>query len=125
MLVRSAEQDDIEVQKHQMAEHCEKNCEKQCDYEIKYADLSSSLGVLINDEFDINLQNGSVADLCGYDQQGLLLNTLVKTDGIIGLSRATISLPSQLASRGIISNVVGHCFPSDLNVKAISSLEVI
>lgn len=52
---------------------------------------------------------------CGYDQQGLLLNTLLKTDGILGLSRAKISLPSQLASRGIISNVVGHCLASDLN----------
>ncbi|KAG2242065.1 hypothetical protein Bca52824_096092, partial [Brassica carinata] len=118
MLVRSAESLCVEVQKNQMTQHCE-DCE-QCDYEIEYADLSSSLGVLTKDEFHINLHNGSVADLdivfgCGYDQQGLLLNTLVKTDGILGLSRAKISLPSQLASRGIISNVIGHCLPSDLN----------
>ncbi|KAJ0229188.1 Aspartyl protease APCB1 [Hirschfeldia incana] len=118
MLVRSAESLCVEVQKNQLTEHCE-DCE-QCDYEIEYADLSSSLGVLTKDEFHISLHNGSVADLdivfgCGYDQQGLLLNTLVKTDGILGLSRAKISLPSQLASRGIISNVVGHCLPSDLN----------
>lgn len=45
---------------------------------------------------------------CAYDQQqGLLLNTLAKTDGILGLSRAKVSLPSQLASKGIIKNVVG------------------
>ncbi|KAH0926146.1 hypothetical protein HID58_018402 [Brassica napus] len=118
MLVRSAESLCVEVQKNQMTQHCE-DCE-QCDYEIEYADFSSSLGVLTKDEFHINLHNGSVADLdivfgCGYDQQGLLLNTLVKTDGILGLSRAQISLPSQLASRGIISNVIGHCLPSDLN----------
>lgn len=118
MLVRSVESLCVEVQKHQVTQHCEKNCEQQCDYEIEYADLSSSLGVLTKDEFHINLHNGSVVDLdivfgCGYDQQGLLLNTLVKTDGILGLSRAKISLPSQLASRGIISNVVGHCLPSD------------
>lgn len=50
---------------------------------------------------------------CAYDQQGLLLNTLGKTDGILGLSRAKISLPSQLASQGIIKNVVGHCLATD------------
>ena len=46
---------------------------------------------------------------CAYDQQGLLLNTMVKTDGILGLTRAKVSLPSQLASQGIINNVIGHC----------------
>ena len=50
---------------------------------------------------------------CGYDQQGLLLNSLVKTDGILGLSRAKVSLPSQLASKGIIKNVVGHCLTAN------------
>lgn len=50
---------------------------------------------------------------CAYDQQGLLLNTLEKTDGILGLSRAKVSLPSQLASQGIINNVVGHCLTTD------------
>lgn len=51
---------------------------------------------------------------CAYDQQGLLLNTLVKTDGILGLSRAKVSLPSQLADQGIINNVVGHCLTTDV-----------
>ncbi|KFK36042.1 hypothetical protein AALP_AA4G070400 [Arabis alpina] len=116
MLVRSAESLCVEIQRNQIA--CE-DCE-QCDYEIEYADQSSSMGVLTKDEFHFNLHNGSLADMdivfgCGYDQQGLLLNTLLKTDGILGLSRAKISLPSQLASRGIISNVVGHCLASDLN----------
>lgn len=63
MLVRSAESLCVEVQKHQVTQHCEKNCEQQCDYEIEYADLSSSLGVLTKDEFHINLHNGSVVDL--------------------------------------------------------------
>jgi hypothetical protein len=51
---------------------------------------------------------------CAYDQQGLLLKTLVKTDGILGLSRAKVSLPSQLASQGIINNVIGHCLTTDV-----------
>lgn len=50
---------------------------------------------------------------CGYDQEGLLLNTLAKTDGIMGLSRAKVSLPFQLASKGLIKNVVGHCLSND------------
>uniref|UniRef100_A0A1J3IPV2 Aspartic proteinase Asp1 n=1 Tax=Noccaea caerulescens TaxID=107243 RepID=A0A1J3IPV2_NOCCA len=118
MLVKSNEHLCVEVQRNQVAEHCE-SCE-QCDYEIEYADRSSSMGVLAKDELHLKLHNGSLAELdmvfgCGYDQQGLLLDTLLKTDGILGLSRAKISLPSQLASRGVISNVVGHCFASDLN----------
>lgn len=41
------------------------------------------------------------------------MNTLSKTDGILGLSRAKVSLPSQLASKGIINNVIGHCLTAD------------
>lgn len=52
-------------------------------------------------------------DRCAYDQQGILLNSLTKTDGILGLSRAKVSLPSQLAKQGIIDNVIGHCLTSD------------
>lgn len=122
----------------------------QCDYEVQYADQSSSLGVLVKDEFTLRFSNGSLNKLnaifgynffslylcfidhpsssshvnilnslvylvarCAYDQQGLLLKTLSKTDGILGLSRAKVSLPSQLASQGIINNVVGHCLTGD------------
>jgi hypothetical protein len=41
------------------------------------------------------------------------LSSPAKTDGILGLSSAAISLPSQLASKGIISNVFGHCITRD------------
>ncbi|XP_027357588.1 aspartyl protease APCB1 [Abrus precatorius] len=91
---------------------------QQCDYEIQYADHSSSLGVLIRDELNLITTNGSKTKLnfvfgCGYDQEGLLLNTLAKTDGIMGLGRAKVGLPYQLASKGLIRNVVGHCLSSD------------
>ncbi|XP_073120034.1 aspartyl protease APCB1 [Henckelia pumila] len=102
----------VEVQGNQRTKHCD-TCH-QCDYEIEYADHSSSLGVLARDELNLNMANGSLASSkvvfgCAYDQQGLLLNTLGKTDGILGLSKAKISLPSQLARQGIIKNVIGHC----------------
>jgi hypothetical protein len=76
------------------------------------------MGVLARDNVHITASNGSLSKLnvvfgCAYDQQGSLLNTLTKTDGILGLSRAKVSLPSQLASLGIIKNVVGHCIASE------------
>ncbi|XP_021905719.1 aspartyl protease APCB1 [Carica papaya] len=106
-----------EVHRNQKTQYCEA-CD-QCDYEIEYADQSSSIGVLARDELHLLIANGSVTKLnvvfgCAYDQQGLLLNTLVKTDGILGLSRAKVSLPSQLADQGIINNVVGHCLTTDV-----------
>ncbi|KAI9175106.1 hypothetical protein LWI28_027354 [Acer negundo] len=105
----------VEIQGNQKAGYCE-TCQ-QCDYEIEYADRSSSMGVLARDEFHLMISNGSLSKSnvvfgCAYDQQGLLLNTMVKTDGILGLSSAKVSLPSQLASQGIINNVVGHCLPA-------------
>nr|GMD68738.1 aspartyl protease APCB1 [Ipomoea batatas] len=106
----------VEVKKDQENIHCE-TCH-QCDYEVEYADRSSSLGVLLRDETRLMVANGTLCTStiifgCGYDQQGSLLDTLAKTDGILGLSRAKISLPSQLASQGFIENVVGHCLSSD------------
>lgn len=41
------------------------------------------------------------------------MNTLVKTDGIMGLGRAKVGLPYQLASKGLIKNVVGHCLSNE------------
>ncbi|XP_037491663.1 aspartyl protease APCB1 [Jatropha curcas] len=107
----------VELQRNQKPGYCEA-CQ-QCDYEIEYADHSSSMGVLARDQLNVMMANGSATNFnfifgCAYDQQGLLLNTLAQTDGILGLSRAKISLPSQLASRGIINNVLGHCLTNDV-----------
>ena len=41
------------------------------------------------------------------------MNRLENTDGILGLSNQALSLPTQLASRGIISNAFGHCMTRD------------
>ncbi|CAJ2636938.1 unnamed protein product [Trifolium pratense] len=103
----------LEVQKNEYHESFQ-----QCDYEVKYADHSSSLGVLIKDELHLMSTNGSKTKLnfvfgCGYDQEGSLLNSLAKTDGIMGLSKGKVGLPYQLASKGIIKNVVGHCLGND------------
>ncbi|XP_047332074.1 aspartyl protease APCB1-like [Impatiens glandulifera] len=98
----------------------QQNCETchQCDYEVEYADQSSSVGVLARDELQLTVLNGSIVKSnvvfgCAYDQQGSILKTLSLTDGIIGISRAKVSLPYQLAEQGIIRNVVGHCLSAD------------
>eukprot|EP00262_Sarcandra_glabra_P004494 TRINITY_DN1557_c0_g1_i1.p1 TRINITY_DN1557_c0_g1~~TRINITY_DN1557_c0_g1_i1.p1 ORF type:complete len:559 (-),score=68.28 TRINITY_DN1557_c0_g1_i1:277-1953(-) len=108
----------IEVQSNQNPGHDE-SC-KQCDYEIEYSDHSSSMGVLARDDMLLMTANGTSVKSsfvfgCAYDQQGQLLGSPAKTDGILGLSSAKVSLPSQLASQGIISNVVGHCITSDVS----------
>ncbi|KAK3128929.1 hypothetical protein QOZ80_6BG0468400 [Eleusine coracana subsp. coracana] len=94
---------------------------KQCDYDILYADQSSSLGVLARDNMQLITEDGERTNLdvvfgCSYDHQGDLLASLENTDGILGLSRASISLPAQLAGQGVVSNVVGHCIAADPSV---------
>lgn len=94
--------------------HCD-SC-KQCDYNIEYADRSSSMGVLAKDDMHLFMNSKTKFDIvfgCGYDQRGNLLASPAKTDGILGLSTAKVSLPTQLADKGIIKNVVGHCITSE------------
>nr|CAB3467760.1 unnamed protein product [Digitaria exilis] len=90
----------------------------QCNYDINYADRSSSMGVYVRDNMQLISDDGERENMdivfgCGYDQQGILLDALQNTDGMLGLGSRAISLPTQLASRGIISNVFGHCMTTD------------
>lgn len=115
-LISSKDSFCYDFQKTSKSGSCE-SC-NQCDYEIEYADHSSSLGVLSRDSLRLVDVNDTSVDSkiiigCAYDQQGMLLNSLTKTDGILGLSRAKVSLPSQLAKEGIIENVIGHCLTSE------------
>ncbi|KAE8774266.1 Aspartic proteinase Asp1 [Hordeum vulgare] len=91
---------------------------KQCDYEIAYADRSSSAGVLARDNMELITADGERENMdlvfgCAHDQQGKLLGSPASSDGILGLSNGAMSLPTQLAKQGIISNVFGHCIATD------------
>ncbi|KAI3884574.1 hypothetical protein MKX03_028456 [Papaver bracteatum] len=104
---------------HVQSNHNRESCEscQHCSYEIEYADLSSSVGILARDNLHLTVANGTLVKRnfvlgCAYNQQGLLSVSPARTDGILGLSRASVSLPSQLASQGVIQNVVGHCIAS-------------
>ncbi|WOL08830.1 hypothetical protein Cni_G17583 [Canna indica] len=108
----------MELQQNQNHNYCD-TCQ-QCDYEIEYADHSSSMGVLARDEMHLTATNDDKEKFtfvfgCAYDQQGQLLVSPAKTDGILGLSSSKVSLPSQLSSQGIISNVIGHCIKYEAN----------
>lgn len=51
----------MEVQRNYDGDQCAA-CH-QCNYEVQYADQSSSLGVLVKDEFTLRFSNGSLAKL--------------------------------------------------------------
>ncbi|MCO5574125.1 hypothetical protein L7F22_027904 [Adiantum nelumboides] len=92
----------------------------QCDYEIMYADGGYSLGVLVQDQLAMILTNRSwgytkASFGCAYNQQGSLAKSPTSTDGVLGLSSSTVSLPSQLAEQGIIKNIFAHCISGDGN----------
>ncbi|KAH9308199.1 hypothetical protein KI387_036110, partial [Taxus chinensis] len=77
---------------------------RQCHYDIKYADGGSSMGVLVRDNVPVLLTNGTrtwanSAFGCGYDQYGSLAKSPASTDGVLGLSSSTASLPSQWAKQ--------------------------
>ncbi|XP_047960536.1 aspartic proteinase Asp1 [Salvia hispanica] len=85
---------------------------EQCDYEVEYADGGSSLGVLVNDLFTLNLTTGvrmspRLTIGCGYDQlPGASDHPL---DGVFGLGRGKSSIVSQLRDQGVVKNIIGHC----------------
>ncbi|KAL8477418.1 hypothetical protein ACS0TY_029640 [Phlomoides rotata] len=85
---------------------------EQCDYEVEYADGGSSLGVLVNDYFTVNLTSGARTSPrltigCGYDQ--LSGSSDHPLDGVFGLGRGKSSIVSQLGDQGVVKNIIGHC----------------
>ncbi|XP_022884428.1 aspartic proteinase Asp1-like isoform X1 [Olea europaea var. sylvestris] len=96
---------------HSSDYRCDDNPE-QCDYMVEYADGGSSLGVLVNDLFTLNLTSGvrifpRLTLGCGYDQlPGVSDHPL---DGVLGLGKGKSSIVSQLSDQRVVKNVVGQC----------------
>lgn len=102
---------------HSHNKHPCKSPTEQCDYEINYADLGSSFGVLVVDNFQLKLSNGStlgprLAFGCGYDQKYSGSGAPPPTAGVLGLGNGKASILSQLTQMGLTRNVVGHCLSS-------------
>ncbi|CAA0827915.1 Eukaryotic aspartyl protease family protein [Striga hermonthica] len=90
---------------------------KRCDYLIKYADGSSTQGMLISDTVNVQFTNRTVAPLpfvfgCGYNQISGS-NPPPNADGILGLGKGKTTILAQLGQMGVTRNVVAHCFSSN------------
>ncbi|KAL2498777.1 Aspartic proteinase-like protein 1 [Abeliophyllum distichum] len=109
---------------HQLCEfglNCE-NPKQQCPYTVNYSsDETSTSGVLVEDVLLLvsghtNAPNMSVRAPviigCGSKQTGGYLNG-VAPDGLMGLGRGEISVPSRLAKAGLIRNSFSLCFTED------------
>jgi hypothetical protein len=55
---------------------------------------------------------------CGYNQQGALANSPSPTDGVLGLSSSSVSLPSQLSRQGLIKNIIAHCLVPGVSARS-------
>ncbi|KAK9993662.1 hypothetical protein SO802_023365 [Lithocarpus litseifolius] len=91
-----------------------KDPKEQCDYQVNYADQGSSLGVIVKDNFPLQLINGSniaprLAFGCGYNQKYSGSHSPPSTAGVLGLGNGNVNIVSQLHNIGITKNVLGHC----------------
>lgn len=91
------------------------NCDReraQCVYERKYAEMSSSSGVLGEDiisfgnESDLKPQRAVFG--CENVETGDLYSQ--HADGIIGLGRGDLSVVDQLVEKGVISDSFSLCY---------------
>ncbi|KAA8538442.1 hypothetical protein F0562_028012 [Nyssa sinensis] len=92
----------------------------QCHFMVDYID-SRTTGILVRDSFLFRLTNGTIIPAtvtfgCAYNQNVRSpSHAPPPVDGVLGLAALSDSLPSivlQLADRGIIRNVLGHCLGS-------------
>ncbi|KAJ0526354.1 putative nepenthesin [Helianthus annuus] len=76
----------------------------QCDYDIRYADLGTSSGVLVREWFPLRYTNGTmtaprVVFGCGYDQQVRKGATPPYLDGVLGLGLGKVARHLEPTSR--------------------------
>ncbi|KAL8133205.1 hypothetical protein AgCh_008605 [Apium graveolens] len=76
------------------------------EYEIKLKKESMVFFFLLGVSQKTQSRSGDWLDAAAVDQQGVVLNSQTKTDGILGLSREKVSLSSQLAGQKIIEGLM-------------------
>ncbi|KAG0567265.1 hypothetical protein KC19_7G122300 [Ceratodon purpureus] len=91
-----------------------------CQYDLRYADNLGTKGVLVKDSVGLMLHSHQVdvelAFGCGYSQTGCEYEVgpgklpVLRSDGILGLSKKPASIPSQLHAKRLIRYLIGHCF---------------
>ncbi|CAN6721681.1 unnamed protein product [Malus baccata var. baccata] len=91
------------------------NCDKkeaQCTYERRYAEMSSSSGVLGEDIFSFGNESVLVPQRAVFGCENIETGDLYRqrADGIIGLGRGQLSVMDQLVDKGVISDSFSLCY---------------
>lgn len=91
------------------------NCDSnnaQCTYERRYAEMSSSSGVLGDDVLSFGNESQLVPQRavfgCEIKETGDLYTQ--RADGIMGLGRGRLSVMDQLVDKGVISDSFSLCY---------------
>ncbi|CAN1196874.1 Aspartic proteinase 36, partial [Linum perenne] len=94
----------------------------QCAYTFQYGDGSGTSGVYVTDTFYLDsiltgsmIVNSSAVVVfgCSTYQSGDLTKTDKAVDGIFGFGQGSLSVISQLSSRGITPRVFSHCLKGE------------
>ncbi|KAH0780230.1 hypothetical protein KY290_006657 [Solanum tuberosum] len=97
----------------------------QCGFTLSYMDESSTTGYFVSDvwHLDTILSTSSTASSpariifgCSTSELGSLVLTDNAIDGIIGFDRHSLSIISQLSSRGISPKVFSHCLKGESGI---------
>ncbi|XP_062099601.1 aspartic proteinase CDR1-like [Humulus lupulus] len=91
------------------------NCDKdgvQCTYERRYAEMSSSSGVLGEDVISFGNESTLVPQRAVFGCENVETGDLYsqRADGIIGLGRGRLSVMDQLVDKGVIGDSFSLCY---------------
>ncbi|EPS59272.1 hypothetical protein M569_15536, partial [Genlisea aurea] len=97
---------------------CANQNQNQCGYLFQYGDGSKTSGYYVQDTLDFEtitgnsqLSNSSASVIfgCSTSESGDLTKSDSAVDGIFGFGQASLSVVSQLSSKGITPNSFSHC----------------
>ncbi|KAH0723945.1 hypothetical protein KY289_006989 [Solanum tuberosum] len=106
---------------------CECTRTNRCGFTLSYMDGSSTIGYLVSDvwHLDTFLSTSSTSSSsapiifgCSTTQLGSLVLSDNAIDGILGFDRRSLSIISQLSSRGISRKVFSHCLKGESGINA-------
>ncbi|XP_038715792.1 aspartic proteinase 39 isoform X2 [Tripterygium wilfordii] len=91
------------------------NCDnegKQCTYERRYAEMSSSSGVLAEDVISFGNESELTPQRAAFGCENMETGDLYsqRADGIMGLGRGQLSVVDQLVDKGVISDSFSLCY---------------
>lgn len=84
----------------------------QCTYERRYAEMSSSSGILGDDFISFGNESHLAPQRAVFGCENIETGDLYsqRADGIMGLGRGQLSVMDQLVNRGVISDSFSLCY---------------